>query len=150
MPLGDLFPQELREQLSNDNLKIGSVLRYYKINTIPPKIKRAIIVGFNSEKILLAYVFINSEINPNMFPTQRLRDLHVPFEAYSRHYLDHDSFVDCSQINVEDTLTIKTLMTNDMSIHIGNLSETDCAKVIETLKVAHTIPLKVKRKYGLV
>ena len=149
MPLGDLFPKELREQLSNDNLKVGSVLRYYKTNTIPPKLKRAVVVGFDNDKILFASVFINSEINPNMFPTQRLRDLHLSFEAINRDYIDHDSFVDCSQIHVENVHTVKTLMVNDMSVHIGDLSDADCEKVIEALKMAHTIPRAVKRRYGL-
>ena len=149
MPLGDLFPKELREQLSNDNLKVGSVLRYYKTNTIPPKLKRAVVVGFDNDKILFASVFINSEINPNMFPTQRLRDLHLPFEATGRNYLDHDSFVDCSQIHVEDAQIVKTLMIDDMSVHIGDLSDADCEKIVDTLRTAHTIPTAVKRKYGL-
>ena len=149
MPLGDLFPKELREQLSNDNLKVGSVLRYYKTNTIPPKLKRAVVVGFDNDKILFASVFINSEVNPNMFPTQRLRDLHLSFEAINRDYIDHDSFVDCSQIHVENVQTVKTLMIDDESVHIGDLSDADCEKVIETLKMAHTIPRAVKRRYGL-
>ena len=150
MQLGDLFPQELREQLSGNNLKIGSVLRFFMKDTNPPKDKRAIVVGFNDDKILFAYVLINSEINPNMFPTPRLRDLHLSFEANSRSYLTHDSFVDCSQIKEEDAQAMRTEMTDNVGIHIGDLSETDCKKVIDTLRTSFRIDQKIKKKYGIV
>ena len=150
MPLGDSFPEELREQLSDNNLKVGSVLRFFIKDTNPPKDKRAIVVGFNNDKILFAYVLINSEINPNMFPTSRLRDLHLPFEANGRSYLTHDSFVDCSQIKEEDAQTMRAAMTDNVGIHIGDLSETDCKKVIETLKTSFRIDPKIKKKYGIV
>ena len=40
-------------------------------------------------------------------------------------------------------------MTNDINIHVGNLSDADCKQVLATLKTAHTIPPKIKQKYGL-
>ena len=149
MPIGDFFPEELREQLSENNLKIGSVLRYGRTDTNPPKPKFGVVVGFDAYNIWFASVYINSEINPYLFPTQRLRDLHLPLEAKDSSYLSHDSFVDCSQIHVDDVNTIKTLMTNDINIHVGNLSDADCKQVLATLKTAHTIPAKIKQRYGL-
>ena len=150
MHLGDLFPQELREQLSDNNLKVGSVLRFFMKDTNPPKDKRVIVVGFNDDKVLFAYVYINSEINPNMFSTPRLRNLHLPFEANGRSYLTHDSFVDCSQIKEENAQTIRDVMTDNIGVHIGDLSETDCKKVIDALKTSFRIDLKIKKKYGIV
>ena len=73
----------------------------------------------------------------------------MPLEAKDSSYLSHDSFVDCSQIHVDDVNTIKTLMTNDINIHVGNLSDADCKQVLATLKTAHTIPPKIKQRYGL-
>jgi hypothetical protein len=52
---------------SESFLKIGTVLRYFVKDTIPPKIKRLIIVGIDDELITTATIFINTEINPNIF-----------------------------------------------------------------------------------
>lgn len=59
----DFFPDELKEQIANNNLKVGAVLRIPVSFTTPPKVKRLVIVGF----IALASVLINSEINPKNF-----------------------------------------------------------------------------------
>ena len=148
--LGDLFPDEFREQLAVNNLKIGSVLRYFDDNTIPPKIKRKVVVGFDADKILFAFLYINTEINPNIFPTQSLRDLHLELDITGRDYLDHKSFLDCSQIFEDDTERVKMLMTNDVNIHKGELSKEDFDNVFKKVKSAKTIATKIKRKYGFI
>jgi len=147
--LGDLFPDSLKEKLASNQLKVGSVLRYHVDNTTPPKIKRMVIVGFDREVVFFVYVFINSDINPNMFPTPVLRDLHIELDPKGRTYLDHNSFVDCSKIREDNVEYIKSLLTIDSNIHIGNLSEDDCSNVLEKIRTAKTISVAQKRKYGL-
>ena len=73
---GDFLPKETKEQLANDNFKVSSVLKYHIDFKPIPKEKRLIIVGFDAEKVLFATVFINTEINPNVFPSKDLQDLH--------------------------------------------------------------------------
>ena len=58
MQLGDLFPQELREQLSDNNLKVGSVLRFFMKDTNPPKDKRAIDIKFIIHFIKIIHKFM--------------------------------------------------------------------------------------------
>ena len=41
--------------------------------------------------------------------------------------------MDCSQIKEEDAQTIRDVMTDNVGGHIGDLSETDCKKVIDAL-----------------
>ena len=147
--LGDLFPDNLRVQLINDNFKVGAVLRRFEYLTIPPKIKRSIIVGFDSSKVILAYVFINTEINPNLFPTQVLRDLHLELDPRDRDYLSHTSHVDCSQIFEVDAESIKNMMMNDTELHLGELSVVDLSNVLEKIKNAKTISKNIKKKFGL-
>ncbi len=107
--LGDFFSDELKEQLANDNFKVGAIIRRLDNSTTPPKIKRSIIVGFDTSKVFLAYVLINTEINPNLFPTQSLKDLHLELDTIGRSYLTHTSYVDCSQIKEEDAESIKNI-----------------------------------------
>jgi hypothetical protein len=147
--LGDFFSDELREQIAMHQLKIGSVLRLHDERTTPPKIKLWVIIGLERNNVLLAYLYINSNINPTIFSSPALKDLHLKLEATGRDYLEHDSFVDCSRMNEADVELIKTRMTHDVRIHLGELSTTDLEDVVEKVKNARTIPRNVKRKYGL-
>lgn len=93
-PIGDSFPKELKEEFSNRNLKAGCVIKCFVNDTNPPKEKRFIVMGVSYDKIALGTVYINTHINPNVFPTEELKQLHIPLESDNRDYLDHDSFVD--------------------------------------------------------
>lgn len=148
--LGDFFPNPLQTQLIDHRLKIGAVIRRYETTTTPPKIKRSIIVGLNVDKVVLAYIFINSEVNPNLFPTQDLKDLHLALAATNdRPYLSHNSFADCSQLHEENVESIKDLITNDAEAHLGELSENDLSTILTKIKTAKTISKNKKRKFNL-
>ena len=150
MQLGDLFPEGMREQLANENLQLGAILRYFDNNTTPPKIKRKVVVGFDTNQVLFAYVRINTEINPRLFPTPRSRNLHLELKAMGRAYIEHDSFVNCSEIEEEDMQTVLEMMKNDTSIHIGHLDQTDITDVLDKLRTAYTIEPRIKRKFGFI
>jgi hypothetical protein len=147
--LSDFFPDELKEQFANSHFNVGAVLRYHVDFTTPPKIKRFVIVGFDQQKIALASVLINSEINPNIFPTPELKALHLELEATNRDYLEHTSYVDCSQIIEQEVMTLKELLADDPSIHLGELDSKDLAVLLEKIRTAGTIPAKIKKKFGL-
>jgi len=137
----DFSPDELKEQLANNNLKVGTVLRIPVSFTTPPKVKRLVVVGFDSENIALASVLTNSEINPNKFPTQKMKDLHLELDGNNRDYLDHTSYVDCSQIR-------ETMLMEDPAICIGELDTADLTNVVDKIKTAYTISNNVKKKFG--
>lgn len=148
--LGDLFPDELKGQFTDENFKIGAVLKKHDHNSNPPKLKRSIIIGFDSQNVFLAYVFINSEINPNKFKNPRARNEHLELDTNNRDYLDKTSYVDCSQIQVEDASTIKDLISSNPSVHIGELSSSDLADVHHKIRNAINITPKEKRRFGLI
>ena len=148
--LGDFFPEETRRQLADNNLKIGAVLRFHVPFTNPPKTKRQIVVGFDNDNILLATVLINTEINPNVFPNQILRDLHLKLETNNRNYIEHDSFVDCSKVRPQNKSEIIALLTLEPTAHLGELAPNDLAIVLEKIRNAHTISVHEKRRFGLI
>jgi hypothetical protein len=146
---GDFFPKETKEQLANENFQVGSVLKYYVDFTTPPKVKRLIIIGFDTEKVIFASVLINSEINPNVFQSKDLQDLHISLDSTGRDYLSHSSFVDCSNLIEQDIASIKKRLSEFPDMHIGSLSEEDLNKVKSKIKDAKTISLATKKKYNL-
>lgn len=68
----DFLPEDAKRQLAERSFKVGVVLKVLVRETNPPKLKRLIIIGFDYEKVSFACVFINSQINPHVFPTKIL------------------------------------------------------------------------------
>lgn len=147
--LGSFFPDDMRRKLANENLKIGSILRLMVTDTVPPKIKRLIVVGMDTEKVMLATVFINTEINPYIFNSKELQELQLPLESQEHDFLDHDSFVDCSKIQERKLAIILEAMTQDPSIHLGLLPDVNLKTIRVAISKSKTIAIRIKKKYGL-
>ena len=107
MSLGEFFPDVFKADYARRNLEVGSVLKLYVKDTKPPKEKRFIIVGKNIDGLCLATVYINSEINEKINYSPELKELHLSFLAAGRTYLDHDSFVDCSEFVIREQKEIE-------------------------------------------
>lgn len=147
---GSLFPNSAKEDFSNRAIHPGSVFKIHVTSTMPPKVKRLVVLAISGDNACVGYLFLNSRINPNVFPTAGLRSLHLPFEAASRDYLDHDSYLDCSDIKDMDLDELKKIISRDPNQHIGELNDTDLKTAKETVKNAPTISKKQKEKYDLI
>jgi hypothetical protein len=147
--LSDLFPQSFRDDFAERNIQVGSVIRVFVKDTIPPKIKYFIVIGFSDEKVLLGTVFINSAINQNIFNTEYLKGLNIPLDAQVYDFIDHNSFVDCSDIRERSFSEIKRLLSNDPECSKGIISEETMKIISTTLANASTISLSKKRKFGI-
>ena len=147
--LGDLFPDNLKNEVISGNLKIGSVFRTFERNTNPPKIKRFIVVGISTDSVMFATVYINTDINPHLFNTQELISLHIPIIASNTPYIEHDSYIDCSQINERNIGELRATYENDMESHLGDVTAAELKLIREKIKNTRTIPLKKKKNYGL-
>lgn len=131
-------------------IKIGVVLKYWAPETNPPKQKIRIVVGFSSDKVLVATVFINTDINPNKFPTEELQKLHLTLEKTNYDYLDYDSFVDCSQLHEVSYESLAAILTENPTIVSGEVAEFDLVNIRHTITNATTITPKQKKKFGFV
>ena len=131
------------------SLTVGTVVRVRVEDTFPPKIKRLIVVGIDADSVLLATVFINSEINPNVLSTDELKRLQLKLEATDRPYLDRDSYADCSDVRERKQSDIQSLLANDPTCHIGNVSAEDMRIVKGLIKSARTVSVRIKKKFSL-
>jgi hypothetical protein len=129
-------------------IKIGVVLKYWATETNPPKPKIRIVVGFSNDKVLVATLFINTEINPNIFPTEELRKLHLAFEKTRCEYLDHDSFVDCSQLHEVSYDNLVAILNENPTVVSGEVANADLEKIKNIIKNAVTITPKQKKRFG--
>ena len=70
-------------------------------------------------------------------------------EVNGRTYLSHDSFADCSKVYEKEYDEILKVLEYDASSLLGELSEIDLQRVRQTIKIARTISVRVKKKYDL-
>jgi hypothetical protein len=150
MKLGDFFPDDLQNFRFNDKIKVGSVLKYFVEDTTPPKYKRMIIIGISGEEISVATVYLNSELNTNVFKNKRMQALQIPIEQEGREYLEHDSYVDCSFLHLKQIDKLDEEFKNNRLESLGEVSEDDLNLIKGTLISASTISIKQKKDYGLV
>lgn len=149
MSLADLFPKEFRAGFAERNIQIGSVIKVFVTDTIPPKEKRLILIGCSFDKLYFASVFINTEINPHIFHTQELIDLNYEMKCNDRDFLDNDSFADCSSIKKRDSKWLHDIINIQPERVLGNISDDDMIAIRKLIKSARTISPAIKKTYGL-
>ena len=150
MKLGDFFPDDLQNTRFNDKIEVGSVLKYFVEDTTPPKYKRMIVIGITDDKVTIATVYINSELNTNVFKNKRMQALQVPIKKEDRDYLEHDSYVDCSFLHVKQIEKLTEEFKNHKLESLGKTSKEDLDLIKGTLISAETISIKQKKQYGLI
>ena len=147
--LGDSFPKEHLETLFDQSLKEGAVFRLHVPHTSPPKTKRFVIIGINKSINSLAFIFINSIINPNVIKSQHLQSLQLPMDASGRDYIESDSYLDCSRLYEWSILSLKEKCTSNTKAHLGQISDVDLADAKQLTASARTIVRRLKKRYGL-
>lgn len=145
--LADFFPDSIKQDFSDRNFQIGSVIKIY--DEFAEKYKFHIIVGFDKTRISTASVRINSEKNKNVFRTDYLKTLCVTLKVDVYDFLNHDSIIDCTKVIEWETNRLKSLLSADPEIHKGNLSQKDVDNVRSILATAKTIEPKKRKKFGL-
>jgi hypothetical protein len=151
--LSDFFDENYKEGFINRTLERSVVVKCFVENTTPPKSKRFVIVGIaenDSENSILGAVFINTLPNQNVIKTPHLKMLQLPISAKSNNFLDHDSFLDCSQIHEYEYPFIKEQLLNEPKLILGKLNQQDFIKMLDLLQNAQTIAPKLLKKYGLI
>jgi len=145
----DAFGEAERARFAADNLKIGAVVLTYVFDTNPPKEKRLIVVGESYDHVSVATIYINSELNIKVFPSEELQKLNPAFAAEGRNYLTHDSHVDCSSLHQFKKDFLTKIIANDPNRMLGNVSEGDLKQIRDLIKSAKTIKPGLKKTYGL-
>jgi len=146
--IGDLFPQSWKKDLAKANFKIGAVLKLYC--HIAQKEKRFILAGIKYNKQEVALVHINSEINNNVFPSQKLKDEHLLLtNTEDRTYIDKNCYANCSQLIPRNYEELYKLLENNPSIHLGEMSDTDFKLVRDKIVASKIIRRDLKKDFAL-
>ena len=116
---GEFFPPEFQAEQRERNIRPGAVFKVYVTNTNPPKYKRIVILGINEDETLIGHLFINTSINLWQLDSDELRNLQIELLSDGRDYLDHDSFLDCSDLRKFSLEGLQQLYAQDLEIFFG-------------------------------
>jgi hypothetical protein len=147
--LGDYFSKkEKKSLLLPKGLVIGTVIRAFVKFTKPPKIKRFVVIGFHDNKVNLAALLINSEVNEIINYNKELKSHHLPLIANDCEYLDKDSFIDCTEIQYLELDALNNKIREKPEIIIGEMNKSDMDKVMRKVIDSPLIKGKHKNKCG--
>jgi len=129
-------------------IDIGTVIKLHVTDTTPPKTKYFIIVGFSNDKVSLAAIYINSNINENVNYCDTLKQLQIIVPQNDHSFLKWDSYADCSKINEKNRSDIERACNEKSDICVGCIVPEKLTEIITTIRHATTIKGKVKNKFG--
>lgn len=150
MSLGDLFPQNIKDQFAQRNINIGNAL-LIKLQDLQVNYdKYVILVGINRPEKAVAYVIINTEINQNVFPTPYLQSLHLPIDCLRHSFLEYDSYIDCSNLKEFELGMLVEFITNNPERVVGTIDSILLKDVYDAIKTNRIISAILKKKFGFI
>lgn len=147
--LGDFFSDDLKKNFAKQNITIGTVIKCFVKNTNPPKEKRFVVLGIDTNGDLIGAVFINSDINWNVIRTQELAQLQHYVIKDENEYLDMDSYIDCSDLFELSYNDVYASIQNKPQSVLGTVSSDDLKTIKEHIKISPKIKPKLLKKYKL-
>lgn len=147
--LADFFPEGMMQDFANFNLEVGNVIKCFTSHTSPSKEKRFVILGINDNRDYVGSVFINTNVNFNIINSQELLELQYPVKNQANDYLDHDSFIDCSELFEFDRQILYDLLIKEPERALGKVSSEDLEILFDLVKSSPIIEPKILKKYKL-
>lgn len=141
------IPDSLSDKLILSTIQPGVVIRFYDPDS--SKEKRVIILGIDEESILASYVRINSEINFNVFRTTDQIDCQYKICSDSNEFLDHDSYVDCTNLCKCSLSDIVDYIKIRNEAILGAVKQNDLDSIITLVVQSETSVPSQLRMFGL-
>ncbi|ABQ06628.1 hypothetical protein [Flavobacterium johnsoniae] len=150
MSLGDLFPDNLKEDFAERNIDVGNALLIKLENLQVNYDKYVILVGVNEVELAVAYVIINTDINQNVYPTAYLQSLHLTIDVARHPFLEYDSHINCTELREFNKQELVDFIISNPERVVGSIDPVLLSDVKDAIKGATTITPILKRKYGFV
>lgn len=136
--LGDSFPSELKDDSIESLLLPGQIIKLEVEFVRTRKTKDKLLVLSVSEET--SYLFcINSEIPKFIQARKYLRKCQIEIKQAQYDFLDHNSYINCSEIIKIDLTDIKNQIKNDVSRIKERLNNKDIKQLIKVVDKADTL-----------
>ena len=141
--LGDFLTDEQKKAYIDTNLIPGKVLYLFCKFTSPPKDKYIVLAYSNSKSRPLCF-FINSNIRDFLKKRIHLLDCQVKINRSDYSFLDHNSYIDCSNVIYFDKTYVKTQLLTNLNRIKGDLDLKTRNEIISVVDNAKTVSPKHK------
>ena len=135
--------------VSIDDLKIGTVVDILDPYSTPPKRKYSIIIAVAEDKFYIGTVYINTEVNVLTINSPELVSLQHEIHQIKYIFLQHDSFVDCSDMKPRLQSELLRQLSDGGRI-VGRIAKDDVVAINTLVRSADTIMPYYKKLCNLV
>lgn len=121
-----------------DNIEPGSIFYLFCNNTHPPKPKFLVLLSDNP----ILWFYINSDIPAFIQYHPDLLGQQVPLIPFPNHmFLEHDSYIDCSEVIAFEDITYDDLieMAHDTNIMRGTIDQSTIENILHVVENSDTI-----------
>ena len=139
-----------------DSLTSEQKAEYIRTRLVPGRIVHAVLnlnSGLKPKFLLVAHVgietmglVINSVINNFKQSRPHLRECQVVIDQASHPFLEHDSFVDCSQSHYEDTNTLREQLLRDVTGIKDPVSVEVRGRIVQAVRTSFVLEKTEKQK----
>lgn len=135
--------------ISIDDLKIGTVIDILDSYSTPPKRKYSIIVAIAEDKFYIGTVYINTDVNVLTINSPELVALQHEIHQTKYPFLQHNSFVDCSDMKPRLQSELLRQLSNGGRV-IGRIVKDDLVAINSLIRSADTIIPHYKKLCNLI
>lgn len=136
MVVGDHLPDDQKEEFIRARLVPGAVIYLHCRFTTPPKLKYLLVARVSAETAVLV---INSQIPAFKQVRPHLRECQVCIDVANHDFLEHDSFIDCTEAHYCDTTAVIEEMMADLGKYKGGVSAEVRALVVTAIAESYTM-----------
>lgn len=146
--IGDFLRDDTRKQIISDQIQPGAVFFLFEENA--KKEKFVVVLGVDSDCIIVGTLYINSEINPNVIRTPAQRELQFKLKCAEYTFLNHDSVVNASFILKKKFSELVNSICERDGRHVGQISERDFGNLRSIMSISREISRADKQNFGII
>jgi hypothetical protein len=146
--LGDLFPKKLKSQIEDWAYDIGACW-YIPVPEFQKNKdeKYLIIVSKTTKRV--GFVVINTVLNYDVNYSDHSRSLHIKVTPEELPFLDHDSYINCTNIGVvRDVNELERIYCEDSDVYQGRIDENILKRIHASLSMSKIMKPKIAKEFG--
>jgi len=139
---GDSFPEEIQQQFITSQMVPGTVFRLHCDFTTPPKLKRVVLVACEPDHLFL---IINTNIPRIVQRDSNRAQCQLPLLAANCAYLDHDSWLDCSDVVQIGEGEVSQQLVGNLGGILGGIDAQTMQQIVQLVSLSNLIsPIQLK------
>ncbi len=146
--LRDLIPDDSQRELVASQIEPGAV--FFVPDPRAEKSKFIIVLGVDSEKVIVGTLYINTEINEHCIRSFEEKKLQHKIKASDHPFLDYDSYVNASLITKRRQGDLLQILIDNSCECKGYILEKEFDYIRSLMAVSRIISEADKKRFSLI